>query len=349
MRKESPNAYGLFILLLTVAIIFFLMDIALGPVPIPFKEIIKIIFGHGSDSISWNNIIEKIRIPKAETAVLAGLGLSVSGLLMQTLFRNPLSGPEVLGVTSGASLGVSLVMLASGGILSAATINQLDLAGGWILVTAASLGSALILLIILAIANKIKDNVTLLIIGIMVGTLTISLVGLLLYFSSPEQTRDYLMWTFGSIGGVTGSHLSILAGAVLLGLILSLTASKSLNMLLLGENYARTMGLEINKARVLIILATSFLAGSITAFCGPIGFVGLAVPHLCRAIFNTSDHLKLIIASSLMGPILMLVCDILGQLPGSQTLLPINFVTSFLGAPVVIWVIVSKRQAKRSF
>ena len=245
-RRTRRDNHGAWIMgLITVTLVFFLLDIAMGPVKIPLKDILKIILGEGVDSVAWTNIVEQIRLPKACTAVLVGCALSVGGLLMQTLFRNPLAGPEVLGLTSGASLGVSLVMLASGSVATIQAVKQIDFLGGWILVLAASTGSAITLLIVLSISLRVRDNVSLLIIGMMIGTLTISLVSLMLYFSSPEQIQDYLMWTFGSIGGVTGKHLFSLFVVVSVGLLISLLTSKPLNMLLLGENYARTMGLSV--------------------------------------------------------------------------------------------------------
>lgn len=325
------------------------MDIAIGPVRIPLKEVLKVLLGMDVDSVAAVNIIEKIRVPKAITALLAGCALSVGGLLMQTLFRNPLAGPDVLGITSGASLGVSLVMLASGTIPTVQAVKQTGFLGGWIIVAAASLGSALVLLLVLAISIKVKDNASLMIIGIMMGTLTISMVSLLLYISSPEQIQEYLMWTFGSIAGVTGKHLLTLSVVVGAGVLLALAASKRLNMLLIGENYARSLGLSITGSRLLIIAATCLLSGGITAFCGPIGFVGLAVPHLCRGLLNTSDHLRLTLASCVMGCIVILCCDILSQLPGSRTHMPLNVMTAIIGAPVVIWVIARARHRKNLF
>lgn len=336
-------------ILVLLAFFLFLTDIAVGPVRIPLKDVLKVVLGMDIDSVATVNIIEKIRVPKALTALLAGCALSVGGLLMQTLFRNPLAGPDVLGITSGASLGVSLVMLTSGAIPSVQAIKQTGILGGWIIVAAASLGSALVLLVVLAISIKVKDNASLMIIGIMTGTLTISIVSFMLYLSSPEQIQEYLMWTFGSIGGVGGKHLLTLAMVVGAGVLLSLAASKPLNMLLIGENYARSLGLSILRSRILIIAATCLLSGGITAFCGPIGFVGLAVPHLCRALLHTSDHLRLILASCVMGCIVILACDILSQLPGSRTHMPLNVMTAIIGAPVVIWVIARGRYRKNIF
>jgi iron complex transport system permease protein len=337
------------LLLVLLAVFLFLADIAVGPVRIPFGDVVKVVLGQDIDSQALTNIIEKIRIPKALTALLAGCALSVGGLLMQTLFRNPLAGPDVLGITSGASLGVSLVMLSAGTIPTIQAVKQAGFLGGWILVAAASLGSALVLVVVLAISLKVKDNASLMIIGIMMGSLTIAMVSFMLYLSSAEQIEDYLMWTFGSIGGVTGSHLATLAAVVGIGLLLALAASKPLNILLIGENYARSLGLSVVRSRILILAATSLLSGGITAFCGPIGFVGLAVPHLCRALLGTSDHLRLILASCVMGCVVILACDLISQLPGSRTMMPINVMTAMVGAPVVIWVIARRGHKKGVF
>jgi len=294
----------------------------------------------------WIYIIEKIRLPKAMTAVLVGCGLSVSGLQMQTLFRNPLAGPSVLGITAGASLGVALVMLSAGTITSLYTIKELGISGSWLIIVASSLGAALIMVIIVTISSSLKDNVIVLIIGVMIGNITLSIISIWQYFSSPELIKDYLMWTFGSLGGVTGEQLMILAIVVATGLLISYFSSKLLDALLLGDNYARSMGLTVQRARILIVGSTSLLAGGITAFCGPIGFIGIAVPHLARALFNTSSHRILIPACCLIGTALMLICDIVAQLPGSQTVLPINVITALVGSPVVIWIIAGPKKLR---
>lgn len=317
----------------------FLLDVALGSIHIPVKEVVRILFTPDSGNESWIYIIEKIRLPKALTAVIVGCGLSVSGLQMQTLFRNPLAGPSVLGITAGASLGVALVMLSAGTITSLYTIKELGISGSWLIILASSAGAALIMIIIVGISSSLKDNVVVLIVGVMIGNITLSVISIWQYFSSPELIKDYLLWTFGSLGGVTGSQLLILAIVVFVGLLISFFSSKLLDALLLGDNYARSMGLTVQHARVLIIGSTSILAGGITAFCGPIGFIGIAVPHLARALFNTSNHRILIPACCLIGTVLMLICDIVAQLPGSQTVLPINVITALVGSPVVIWII----------
>ena len=326
-------------ILLGIIILAFLLDVALGSVHIPLREVIKVLFTADQGNEGWIYIIQKIRLPKALTAIIVGCGLSVSGLQMQTLFRNPLAGPSVLGITAGASLGVALVMLSTGTITSIYTIKELGISGSWLIIIASSLGAALIMLIIVTISSSLRDNVIVLIIGVMIGNITLSVISIWQYFSSPELIKDYLMWTFGSLGGVTGSQLLLLALVVLIGLLISFFSSKLLDALLLGDNYARSMGLTVNRARLLIVGSTSLLAGGITAFCGPIGFIGIAVPHLARALFNTSNHRMLIPVCCLIGTALMLVCDIIAQLPGSQTVLPINVITALVGSPVVIWVI----------
>lgn len=316
-----------------------LLDVALGSVHIPLKDVIKILFTPDAGNETWVYIIEKIRLPKALTAIIVGCGLSVSGLQMQTLFRNPLAGPSVLGITAGASLGVALVMLSAGSITSLYTIKELGISGSWLIIMASSLGAAMIMILIVSISSALKDNVIVLIVGVMIGNITLSVISIWQYFSSPELIKDYLLWTFGSLGGVTGEQLLILAVVVFAGLLISFLSSKLLDALLLGDNYARSMGLTVKRARILIIGSTSILAGGITAFCGPIGFIGIAVPHLARALFNTSNHRILIPACCLIGTVLMLICDIVAQLPGSQTVLPINVITALVGSPVVIWII----------
>jgi iron complex transport system permease protein len=345
---ESSQKFIL-VILAVCAVMLFILDIMLGSVKIPFNEVLKIIFQQKSENTAWLFIIEKIRIPKAVTAVLAGCGLSVSGLQMQTLFRNPLAGPSELGITAGAGLGVAAVMLAGGGSAGIYAISQLGISGSWLIITMASLGSALVLFLILLIAGKIRDNVILLIVGVMIGTITLSVISIWQYFSQPEQLQEYIMWTFGSLGGVTQYHLYALSGVVSFGLLLAFVSSKALNAMLLGENYARSMGLAIGRTRLIIMAGTSLLTGSITAFCGPIGFVGIAIPHIARALLGTSNHRVLIPGTCLAGTVMMLFCDIVAQLPGTQTVIPINVVTSLLGAPVVIWIIISRNNLRSSF
>jgi len=348
-RPDSSINVGYLLALTGVLLLLFLANVALGSVKIPMSDIITILLGGDSQNPAWVKIVENIRLPRAFTGILAGSALSVGGLMMQTLFRNPLAGPSVLGITAGASLGVAVVMLAAGTVTSIFAIQQLSNAGSWLIIVAASIGSAAVLLLILLISMRIRDSVTLLIIGLMIGNMTIALVSIWQYFSNPEQIRDYLIWTFGSLGGVSGEQLMVLVPAVAVGSLIAFGLSKSLNGLLLGESYAKSMGFSIRKSRIWIILSTSLLAGSVTAFCGPIGFVGVAVPHLTRSLLNTNEHRILIPATFLMGAILMLACDIVAQVPGSSTTLPISAVTSMVGSPVVIWVIVKRKNLQASF
>lgn len=343
---QLPASYWKIGMMTLLLLCFFMMDIALGSIHIPLKEVIRILFSRTSANEAWIYIVQYIRIPKAITAIIVGCGLSVAGLQMQTLFRNPLAGPSVLGLTAGASLGVALVMLSAGSITTIFTIKELGISGSWLVVLASSLGAAFIMLVIVALSARLKDNVVMLIVGVMIGNITLSVISIWQYFSAPEQVKDYLVWTFGSLGGVSGNQLYLLAFVVAAGLVISFISSKRLNTLLLGEFYARSMGLTVNHARLLIVTSTSIMAGSITAFCGPIGFVGIAVPHLARSLFNTSDHHILTPCCCLIGTSLMLACDLIAQLPGSQSVLPINVITALVGSPVVIWIIVSRNNIK---
>ena len=316
------------------------MNLNLGSVSIPTKEIFKSLFG-SIDNENWQYIIQNYRLPKAFTAVLVGSGLGISGLLMQTLFRNPLAGPFVLGITSGASLGVALVILGSsmfGGFLATLLISK------WSVVIAASIGSFFVLIAVMIVSTRVRDTMAILIIGLMFGSITAAVVSVLSYFSSAEQLQQYIFWGFGSLGNLSWNELIVFLIIYLLGLVLSIASIKSLNTLLLGENYAKSLGLNIKQSRILIILATSLLAGTITAFAGPIAFIGLAIPHMTRQIFSTSNHKILLPAVLLFGAIVMLVCDSIAQLPTSDYTLPINAITSLIGAPVVIWLLVRKQK-----
>ena len=344
MRPTAPGRrrYVSLVLLLLLLVCAFFLDIAIGSVRIPLKDVVKIIFSFPTENSTWQFIIEKIRIPKACTAVLAGCGLSVSGLQMQTFFRNPLAEPAILGITAGASLGVATIMLAGGSIATLYTIKELGLSGSWLIIIAACLGAAMVMFLVIVLSAILKDNVMMLIIGVMVGAIILSIISIWQYFSAPELIKDYLLWNFGSLGGVTGSQLAILSAAIGLGVAITFLSSKLLDALLLGENYARSMGVSPQKARLIVIGSTSLLAGSITAFCGPITFVGIAVPHMARLLFKTSSHRILIPACCLIGTVLMLLCDVIAQFSGSQTVLPINIITALIGSPVVIWIILRK-------
>ena len=330
----------LVLLLSGLLVVVACINISLGSVDIPIQEIFNSILDTPSKS-SWHYIITNYRFPKAITAIIAGSGLAISGLLMQTLFRNPLAGPFVLGLSSGASLGVAILILGAGVISG---IFSTFLLSPWSLVIASALGSFLVLLAVLAATLKVKDTMAILIIGLMFGSLTGALVAVLSYFSNAEQLQQYIFWSFGSLGNQTWQGITILSLCFFIGLVLSIFSAKSLNALLLGESYAKSMGLKIKKNMLVIIISTSILAGGITAFVGPIAFIGLAVPHLTRQFIKTSNHFVLIPAVALSGAILMLVCDTIAQLPGTVYTLPINAITSVVGAPVVIWLLVRKRK-----
>ncbi|MGI9551299.1 MAG: FecCD family ABC transporter permease [Aurantibacter sp.] len=340
MGTTSSYRYS-FLLLMIVLVLAFGVNISSGSVVIPLKDSLNSIFGGSVQNESWNYIIWDYRMPKAFTAILTGSGLALSGLLMQTLFRNPLAGPFVLGISSGAGLGAALLIMGSSalaGILSIGLVSDVSLA------IAASLGSFLVLLVVMAIATRVKDTMALLIIGLMFGSITAAIVSVLSYFTSAEKLQQYIYWSFGSLGNLSWQQLALLTGMIFFGILLSILSIKSLNALLLGENYARSLGVDMKKSRYLIIIATGILAGSITAFAGPIAFVGLAVPHLTRQIFKTADHRILMPAVLIYGAILMLLCDTIAQLPASANVLPINAITSIIGAPVVIWLLVRKRK-----
>ena len=330
-----------FILLSVLLIVFFGINISLGSVSIPFKEIFNTLLGGVASKESWQIIVLDFRIPKAITAVLVGSGLSICGLLMQTLFRNPLAGPFVLGISSGASLGVALLILGSslfGGYY------LIIASSSWSLVIAASLGSFLVLSAVIIAANKVRNTMSILIIGLMFGSLTAAIISVLAYFSEATQIQQYLFWSFGSLGNLTWNELFVFGIIYFIGILATFSIIKPLNSYLLGENYAKSLGINIKKSRNLILLITSLLTGVITAFSGPIAFVGLAVPHIAKMLFSTSNHKVLIPASAYIGAIVLLICDSIAQLPTSEFTLPINAITSLFGAPIVIWLLVRKKK-----
>jgi iron complex transport system permease protein len=317
----------------------FLINLSIGSVHIPLSDTLTILFGGTPAKPVWKDILLDFRLTKALTSIVAGSALSLAGLMMQTLFRNPLAGPDVLGLSSGASLAVAvLVMVGSWGLPL--------LSGSFSIVIAATLGSTLVFLAVLAVAQRIKDNTSLLLIGLMIGATTSSIVSVLQFISRTEDQHYYLIWTFGTMGGLNWDEISLLGIITLAGIILSLFIVKALNAWLLGDHYAQSLGINLQKARLLIIISTSMLAGSVTAFCGPIAFVGLAVPHLTRLIINTTNHVVLIPGVILTGAALLLFCDSVAQLPGSSYVLPINAITALIGAPVVIWVIVRSKKVR---
>lgn len=331
----------LFALLAVATVLLFWVDLSLGSVAISFGDVWRSLWGVGAQDEAVGIIVKNFRLPKAVMALLAGAALSTVGLQMQTLFRNPLAGPYVLGVSSGASLGVS-VMLLGLPLLGVATtspiVQNLGVAG------AAWIGSALIMIVVMVVTTRIKNIMTVLILGMMFGSAASALVEIMQYLSPEGALKSYVVWTMGSLGGVTLSQLWIIIPVIVVGLVISVLLIKPLNILLLGENYARTMGLNIRRTRVLVTLTTVLLAGTVTAYCGPIGFVGLAVPHIARMLFREADHRVLVPATMLCGTTIMLLCDIVSSVPSSDLTLPINTVSALVGIPIVVIVIFRNRK-----
>lgn len=325
----------------------FLLDLSLGSVKISVKDLFNIVFGEAPKK-SWEYIFFNFRLPKAVTAILTGAGISIAGLQMQTLFKNPLAGPSVLGISHGASLGVAVFVLSSTAIFGIST-NFQETLGSWGLVLFAIGGSFFVLFSVLFASARLSDNVTVLIVGMMFGFITGAVVNILQYFSDPELIQNFLVWTFGSLSGVTWSQLYMMGPIIVLMLLLSLIYSKQMNALLLGENYATGVGVNVSRTRVKLILITSVMAGTITAFTGPIAFIGVAVPHLARLLFRTSNHKVLIPATMMCGTMIMLICDIVSQLPGLQTTLPLNSITALFGAPVILAIIIKNKKMKGAF
>ena len=333
MRNRSTI---LFWILSAMVVLLFAADIAVGSVNIALRDIWATLRGGECDAVTARIIID-IRLMKATVAILAGAALSVSGLQMQTLFRNPLAGPYVLGVSSGASLGVALFILGAPllGFAASPLLTTLGTAG------AAWLGAAAILALVATVSRRIKDIMVILILGMMIGSAVSAIVQILQYLSNEEALKSFIVWTMGSLGDVTSSQLLLVAPAIIAGLVIAVSVIKPMNMLLLGEAYARTMGLNIQRTRTLILLSTTLLAGTITAFCGPIGFIGLAIPHVARILFRNADHRILLPAAALSGAIALLVCDIFSKL----LTLPVNTITALLGIPIVIWVVIKKKNS----
>jgi iron complex transport system permease protein len=344
-EASSPARLGQFFFILILLLTgFFFLDIFLGSVTIAPSDIIKALAGQADENVQ--TIVMKFRIPKAITAMLVGIALSLSGLQMQTVFRNPMAGPYVLGVSSGAGLGVAVVIL---GFSSGFPVGNLHSLGNWILVISAWIGAGAVMLLIMFISSRVRGIMTILIIGIMLASGISAVVSILQYFSDETMLKAYVVWTMGSLGNLSSGQLNVLIISVCIGILLSSISVKMLNALLIGENYAASTGLNIRLARTLIFACTSILAGSVTAFCGPIAFIGIAVPHIVRNLIRTSDHRILVPGTVLTGAVVMLVSDILSQLPGSENVLPVNSVTSLIGIPVVIWVILRNNRNSELF
>lgn len=342
MARSGRNT-TLILLLIVLIFMFLFLNMVLGSVNIPLKSVWNILTGQSGEALTWQNIIWKSRFPQALTALVAGAGLSISGLQMQTVFRNPLAGPSVLGISSGASLGVAFVVLFSGSIGGVA-LSHLGFMGEIALSVAAIAGSLSVMALIVFASHKVKGNVTLLIIGVMIGYLANAIIGILKFFSVEEDIKTYVIWGLGSFSRVSGNQMMLFVTIMLILIPLSFLLVKTLNLLMLGDGYARNLGLNIKRARVLVISCSGVLTAIVTAYCGPIIFLGLAVPHLCRAIFQTSDHRILMPACLVMGAALALACNLIARMPGFEGALPVNSVTALIGAPVVASVLFRKRK-----
>ena len=339
---KRPVAFYMLLIMASIFLFFFL-NLVLGSVSIPLRAVWNILWGTGNESVIWQNIIWKSRVPQALTALVAGAGLSVSGLQMQTVFRNPLAGPSVLGISSGASMGVAFVVLLSGS-LGGVALSKLGFMGEIALTIAAIAGSLSIMALIVFVSQKVRGNVTLLIIGVMIGYIANAVNGVLKFFSVEEDIRAYVIWGLGSFARVSGDQMTLFICIMVVLLPLSFLLVKTLNLLLLGDAYARNLGLNIKRARLLVITCSGVLVAIVTAYCGPIIFLGLAVPHLCRGMFRTSDHRILMPASLLAGAALALVCNLIARMPGFEGALPVNSVTALVGAQVVMSVLFNRRR-----
>ncbi|WP_428981725.1 FecCD family ABC transporter permease [Lutimonas zeaxanthinifaciens] len=339
--KNNPPYTIRFLIFFFLMVLLFLLNISLGSVNIPLSQVLKSLAGATDTSETWNYIVLDYRLPKAITALLVGSGLSICGLLMQTLFRNPLAGPYVLGISSGASLGVALLIMGSsivGGSMRVLGQSQLFIS------LAASIGAFLVLFAVMIVSRQVKNTMSILIIGLMFSSLTSAVISVLSYFSSAENLQQYMFWGFGSLGNLTWNEVMIFTCIYLLAGLMLLPVIKSLNSLLLGENYAKSIGINIKTTKNLILLATSLLAGVITAFAGPIAFIGLAAPHMTKLLLNTSEHKIILPAAALLGANIMLISDTVAQLPTSEYTLPINAITTLFGAPIVIWLLLRKKK-----
>lgn len=335
----------LMLLLIVSIIVFLVLNLLLGTARIPAGDVIDILFEAKSDNRIWTNIVMKSRLPQSLTAMMAGAGLGVSGLLMQTVFRNPLAGPSVLGISSGASLGVACVVLLSGSIGGVA-LSKLGVIGEVTITMSAIIGSLLIMALIAFVSQKVRGNVTLLIMGVMIGYIANAIIGVLKFFSAEEDIRAYVIWGLGSFSRVSGGQTWVFIVLMLIILPSAFFLIKTLNLLLLGDSYARNLGLNIKRARLLVIGCSGILVAVVTAYCGPIVFLGLAVPHICRGLFHTSNHAAILPASLLGGASLALLCNLIARLPGFEGALPVNSVTALVGAPVVMWVLFNKRKSE---
>ena len=341
-NKKRHKTPLIFLLGATILILMLLLNLGIGSVKIPLNEVCNILTYGECDNIIWQNIIWKSRIPQALTSLLAGAGLAVSGLQMQTIFRNPIAGPSVLGISSGASLGVAFAVLISGNFAGIA-LGNIGTVGEMAITISAIIGSLCVMALVVFVSQHVRGNVTLLIIGVMIGHIANAIIGVLKYLSVEEEIRAYVIWGLGSFARVSNDQLLLFAMMMAIILPLSMLQSKSLNILLLGEVYAKNLGINIKRIRMYVITCAGILVAIVTAYCGPIMFLGLAVPHICRGIFHTSDHRILLPGTMLMGGILALACNLIARLPGFEGALPVNSVTALIGAPVVIYVLMHRQ------
>lgn len=328
---------------LVITVLLFGLNLALGSVYIPFKNVVEIFTSGASSNIVWENILFRTRLPQAITAAAAGMGLGIAGLMMQTLFRNPLAGPSVLGISSGASLGVAVVVMATGQLLNI-SLSTLGFWGDFTIILSSLAGSLAVLLVILSISKKIGGTLGVLILGVMFGYLANSMVGVLKYFSREADVHSYVIWGLGSFSRLSLTKSLMFAGVTVLFSLIAFFLSKQLNLISLGDRYASNLGVRVGRARVFIILVSGVLTAIVTAFCGPIIFIGLAVPHLAKYLVRTSNHVYLVFFTALFGVATALLCNLIARMPGFETALPVNSVTAFVGAPVVISVILRRRK-----
>ena len=341
-NKKRHKTPLIFLLGATILILMLLLNLGIGSVKIPLNEVYNILTYGECDNIIWQNIIWKSRIPQALTSLLAGAGLAVSGLQMQTIFRNPIAGPSVLGISSGASLGVAFAVLLSGNF-AGIVLGNIGTVGEMAITISAIIGSLCVMALVVFVSQHVRGNVTLLIIGVMIGHIANAIIGVLKYLSVEEEIRAYVIWGLGSFARVSNDQLLLFAMMMAIILPLSMLQSKSLNILLLGEVYAKNLGINIKRIRMYVITCAGILVAIVTAYCGPIMFLGLAVPHICRGIFHTSDHRILLPGTMLVGGVLALTCNLIARLPGFEGALPVNSVTALIGAPVVIYVLMHRQ------
>lgn len=328
---------------LGLVFLFFILNLIFGSVHIPLKTVFEVFTGEETSNIVWYNILIRTRLPQAMVALGAGMALGIAGLLMQTLFRNPLAGPSVLGIASGASLGVGFVVMVAGGIFGF-SMSRIGVFGDFAILIAAFAGSLGILSLILLIAKKIGGTLSVLIMGVMIGYLSNSLVGIMKFYSLEEDVHTYVIWGLGSFGRLSMEKARFFMLLTIIPSLACVLMAKWLNLLALGDNYARNLGLRIERARFLTIMLSGVLTATVTAFCGPIVFIGMAVPHLAKLLSKTSNHLILITNTGLLGAATALLCNVIARLPGLDSALPINSVTAFIGAPVIISVIWKRRK-----